>query len=74
MGSGGGQPNISQDIIKNLKIPLPPLKEQEQIAQFLDSKISKIDKIIEKTKKQIKLIKEYKNTLINQAICGRINL
>ncbi|MCI5786386.1 MAG: restriction endonuclease subunit S [Helicobacter trogontum] len=74
MGSGGGQPNISQDIIKNLKIPLPPLKEQEQIAQFLDSEISKIDKIIEKTKKQIKLIKEYKNTLINQAICGRINL
>lgn len=74
MGSGGGQPNISQDIIKNLKIPLPPLKEQEQIAQFLDSKISKIDKIIEKTKKQIKLIKEYKNTLINQAVCGRINL
>lgn len=74
MGSGGGQPNISQDIIKNLKIPLPPLKEQEQIAQFLDSKISKIDKIIEKTKKQIKLIKEYKNTLINQAICGRIDL
>lgn len=74
MGSGGGQPNISQDIIKNLKIPLPPLKEQEQIAQFLDSKISKIDKIIEKTKKQIKLIKEYKNTLINQAVCGRIDL
>lgn len=74
MGSGGGQPNISQDIIKNLKIPLPPLKEQEQIAQFLDFETSKIDKIIEKTKKQIKLIKEYKNTLINQAVCGRINL
>lgn len=74
MGSGGGQPNISQDIIKNLKIPLPPLKEQEQIAQFLDSKISKIDKIIEKTKKQIELIKEYKTILINQAVCGRINL
>ena len=72
MGSGGGQPNISQDIIKNLKIPLPPLKEQEQIAQFLDSKISKIDKIIEKTKKQIELIKEYKTILINQAVCGRI--
>ncbi|EJV0418987.1 restriction endonuclease subunit S, partial [Campylobacter jejuni] len=52
----------------------PPLKEQEQIAQFLDSEISKIDKIIEKTKKQIKLIKEYKTTLINQAVCGRIDL
>ncbi|EJB6606977.1 restriction endonuclease subunit S [Campylobacter lari] len=74
MGSGGGQPNISQDIIKNLKIPLPPLKEQEQIANFLDEKCEKIDLLIEKTEKQIKLIKEYKTTLINQAICGRIDL
>ncbi|HEC1781851.1 TPA: restriction endonuclease subunit S [Campylobacter lari] len=74
MGSGGGQPNISQDIIKNLKIPLPPLKEQEQIANFLDEKCEKIDLLIEKTEKQIKLIKEYKTTLINQAVCGRINL
>ncbi|WP_257911200.1 restriction endonuclease subunit S [Campylobacter lari] len=72
MGSGGGQPNISQDIIKNLKIPLPPLKEQEQIANFLDEKCKKIDLLIEKTEKQIKLIKEYKTALINQAICGRI--
>lgn len=56
--NGIGQ--ISQDDIKNFIISFPPLKEQEQIAQFLDSEISKIDKIIEKTKKQIKLIKEYK--------------
>lgn len=60
--------------LKDIKIPIPPLKEQEQIAQFLDSKISKIDKIIEKIKKQIELIKEYKTTLINQAVCGRIDL
>ncbi|EAI5944353.1 restriction endonuclease subunit S [Campylobacter jejuni] len=70
--NGIGQ--ISQDDIKNFIISFPPLKEQEQIAQFLDSEISKIDKIIEKTKKQIKLIKEYKITLTNQAVCGRINL
>ncbi|EGH5808068.1 restriction endonuclease subunit S [Campylobacter jejuni] len=70
--NGIGQ--ISQDDIKNFIISFPSLKEQEQIAQFLDSEISKIDKIIEKTKKQIKLIKEYKTTLINQAVCGRIDL
>ncbi|EAB5322381.1 restriction endonuclease subunit S [Campylobacter jejuni] len=70
--NGIGQ--ISQDDIKNFIISFPPLKEQEQIAQFLDSEISKIDAIIEKIKKQIELIKEYKITLINQAVCGRINL
>lgn len=71
---GTKMPRASWDFIGNLKIPLPPLKEQDQIAQFLDSEISKIDKIIEKTKKQIELIKEYKTTLINQAVCGRIDL
>ncbi|EOB6031023.1 restriction endonuclease subunit S [Campylobacter upsaliensis] len=73
MAYGGGQPNISQDIIKNFKIPLPPLQEQKQIANFLDEKCEKINSVIEKTKKQIELIKEYKNTLINEAVCGRIN-
>ncbi|EOI2518087.1 restriction endonuclease subunit S [Campylobacter upsaliensis] len=74
MAYGGGQPNISQDIIKNFKIPLPPLQEQKQIANFLDEKCEKINSVIEKTKKQIELIKEYKNTLINEAVCGRIRL
>ncbi|EDC3083858.1 restriction endonuclease subunit S [Campylobacter jejuni] len=71
---GTKMPRANWEFIGNLKIPLPPLKEQEQIANFLDSEISKIDKIIEKIKKQIKLIKEYKTILINQAVCGRINL
>lgn len=65
---------ISQDDIKNFKIPLPPLQEQKQIANFLDKKCEKINSAIEKTKKQIELVKEYKNTLINEAVCGRINL
>ena len=72
VSNGIGQ--ISQEDIKNFIIPFPPLQEQKQIAQFLDSEISKIDSIIEKIKKQIELIKEYKSTLINQAVCGRINL
>jgi type I restriction enzyme S subunit len=33
---GGGQPNISQGIIKETKIPLPPLPEQQRIADILD--------------------------------------
>ncbi|HEH4740589.1 TPA: restriction endonuclease subunit S [Campylobacter coli] len=71
---GTKMPRANWEFIGNLKIPLPPPKEQEQIAKFLDEKCEKIDLLIEKTKKQIKLIKEYKTTLINQAVCGRIDL
>ncbi|KPH50192.1 hypothetical protein HPU229336_04130 [Helicobacter pullorum] len=69
---GTKMPRANWEFIGNLKIPLPPIEEQKQIAEFLDSEISKIDSIIEKIKKQIELIKEYKNSLINQAVCGRI--
>ncbi|EAL0033422.1 hypothetical protein BEH58_05470 [Campylobacter upsaliensis] len=69
---GSKMPRASWEFIGNLKIPLPPLKEQKEIAAFLDSKVAQINSVIEKTKKQIELIKEYKNTLINEAVCGRV--
>lgn len=71
---GSKMPRASWEFIGNLKIPLPPLQEQKEIAEFLDKKCEKINSAIEKTKKQIELVKEYKNTLINEAVCGRINL
>lgn len=43
MSVGGAQPNISQGIIKNLQIPLPPLEVQEEIVKELDSYQAVID-------------------------------
>ena len=43
MSVGGAQPNISQGIIKNLQIPLPPLEVQEEIAKELDGYQAVID-------------------------------
>ncbi|EPN3620976.1 restriction endonuclease subunit S [Campylobacter upsaliensis] len=70
--SGSTIKHLYQSDFHDLKIPLPPLQEQKQIANFLDKKCEKINSAIEKTKKQIELIKEYKNTLINEAVCGRV--
>lgn len=71
--TGSNYPAITSNDFADLKIPLPPLQEQKQIANFLDEKCEKINSAIEKTKKQIELVKEYKNTLINEAVCGKIN-
>jgi type I restriction enzyme S subunit len=42
-GKGGAQPNISQGIVKNWPIDLPPLEEQERIVEILEDHLSRLD-------------------------------
>ena len=65
---GGGQPNISQEIIKQLWIPVPPLPEQRRIADFLDRKCAEIDAVIEKTKAAVEEYKKLKQSVITEAV------
>lgn len=74
MSYGGGQPNISQDIIRSLRIPLPPINEQENILNHIKSETEFIYKIISKYQKQIDLIQEYKTALISKAVTGKIDV
>lgn len=69
---GGAQPNISQTYIKNLQIPLPPLKEQEQIASYLDELSLNIKALKENYKIQIKDYEELKKSLLKKAFEGRL--
>ena len=70
---GAGQPNISQNTIKQLKIPYTCIQEQKRIADYLDSKCSQIDAIIEKQQTIIEKLKEYKLSVINEAVTHGIN-
>ena len=70
---GGGQPNISQDIIRKLKVPVPPLSEQQSIASYLDVKTEKIDKMIAKAEKKIEYLDELKQSLITRAVIRGLN-
>lgn len=65
---GGGQPNISQDVIKSLKVPIPVFSEQTAIANFLDDKLGNINRFIKKKTQLIHLLQEKKAALINQAV------
>ncbi len=65
---GGGQPNISQDVVKNLRLGLPPLPEQRSIATFLDRKKEAIDGLIQKKEQLIERLKEKRQALITKAV------
>ena len=65
---GGGQPNISQDTIKQLWIPQPSLAMQEAIANSLNKACSHIDAILTKTRTSIEEHKKLKQAVITQAV------
>lgn len=65
---GGTQPNISQNIVRDLRTPLPNLEEQRKIADFLDGKIGEVDTIISKTKESIEEYKKYRKSVVIKAV------
>lgn len=72
--AGGGQPNISQTIIKEHKIPIPSLDEQFVIADYLDSKTSKIDTAIKSLEAQRDDLNALKQSIISEAVTGKIDV
>ncbi len=68
------QPGLSVENIKNLHIPTPPSKGQNQIATYLNQKTKQITDSIEKMGKEIDLINEYRASLINEAVTGKIDV
>lgn len=57
--------------MKNILISVPPLDEQQRIADYLDSKCAEIDSIITEKKQQIETIKENKKSLIFEYVTGK---
>ena len=68
LGYGGGQPNLSQELLKSIRVPTPPLNEQRAIAAFLDRETAKIDALVAKKERLIELLQEKRTTLITQAV------
>jgi type I restriction enzyme S subunit len=65
---GGGQPNLSQDDLKQIRAPIPPVFEQHKIAEFLDYKTLQLDQLIEKKKILIEKLEEKRIAVVTRAV------
>ena len=70
---GATREALTQEIIGNLEIPLPPIPIQHKIADFLERKTQQINELIRIKEKQIELLKEQRTVLINQAVTKGID-
>lgn len=66
-----GAKMLNQKIIANMLFAIPPLSEQQAIADYLDEKCAKIDAAIDNIGKQIDASKRLKRALINEVITGQ---
>lgn len=73
-GSSPSMKNISKGDFLNLKVPHPTLREQDQIVDFIDKASTKITKAISLKEQEIEKLKEYKASLINSAVTGKIKV
>lgn len=70
-GMGGGvRQSIGFNDIRKLRLPIPPLEEQNKIVRFLDMQLAKINKLIFSRKRQVALLIEKIDTMTNHAIAG----
>ena len=68
---GGGQPNISQETIKQLWLPMPPRDEQKEIVDFLNGKVAEVDKLIIKKGQLLAELESYKKSLVFEYVTGK---
>jgi type I restriction enzyme, S subunit len=68
------QPGLAVERIKNLAIPVPSTEEQAGIVDFIESRTTKIEQTISEIQIQIQKLKEYKTSVISEAVTGKVDV
>lgn len=71
---GGTIPTISQEKINNYIFPFPPKTEQQAIVAYLDKEMLNFDSAITNCQRQITLLQERKQIIINEVVTGKVKV
>ena len=74
LSTGVSYPAINSSQIGDISIPIPPIEEQQSIAKQIDAESQRIDLQVERTKKLIELLKEYREALISEVVTGKVKV
>lgn len=71
---GGGQGNLNVKNVEGYRIGVPPLSEQEEILNYIDDRCKAINDLIEKNDYALSKLKEYRQSIISEAVTGKIDV
>ncbi len=66
--------SLGQTLLGNLMVALPPLDEQDRISAYLDEKLEDLTKVETDVRTSIRLLKEYRTSIITNAVTGKIKI
>lgn len=65
---------LTMGVIAQIHVAIPPVAEQTAIAEYLDRKCARIDSAIAKAKREVGLLREFKQSIITEAVTGKIKV
>ena len=66
--------HLYQNVFERFTLLIPPMDEQQSIASYLDKKCGEIDKLLEIKKEKLEALKNYKKSVIFEAVTGKIKI
>ena len=72
--NGMGVPHFTQGEMKKIVMPVPPQAEQQQIVTYLDGEMQRFDSAITNCQRQITLLQERKQIIINEVVTGKVRV
>jgi type I restriction enzyme S subunit len=71
---GGGQPNVNAEVVRSLRIGLPPAEEQERILGSVADSTGHLDITISRLEREIELLREYRTRLVADVVTGKLDV
>jgi type I restriction enzyme, S subunit len=72
--TGSSNPTINRNVVHPTKVGWPPIEEQDAIVEYLEVKEERINKLQGRLQDAVRILKEYRSSLITNAVTGKIDV
>ena len=73
-GRGGNQAALNCEIVRDMRIPVPPIAEQREIIDILHAELNRLEALSDEARHAMQLLAERRSSLVLAAVTGQIDV